>query len=100
MTREANEIFKEIKCKIGYYQEVLKDNPEYLKNLVIIIPNDDYEILAERALQYYIVNNVRKAKFNSIMGYDLKISKDIDKIYIALDLRYESNKPNNERIGN
>ena len=97
MTREADKIIKEIQCKIGYYQEVLKDNPECMKNLVVIIPNDDYEILAERALQYYIANNVRKTKFNSIMGYDLKISYDIDKIYIALDLRY---KPNNERIGN
>lgn len=82
MIREADQIIKDIQCKIGYYQEVLKDNPECLKNLVVIIPNDDYEVLAEQALQYYIINNVRKAKFNSIMGYDL---------------RY---KPNNERIGN
>ena len=92
MAREAKEIIKEIKYKIGYCQEVLKDNQQLMDNLVIIIPNYDYEVLAKEAMQYYILTNAIEAKFNSIMGYDFKISEDIDKIYIALDLKYESDK--------
>lgn len=92
MERTANEIIKEIQFKIAYYRQVLKDDPYLMKNLVIIIPNDDYEILAKEAAIYYMSNNVLAAKFDSFMGYDLKISADIDKIYIALNLIYKSEK--------
>ena len=89
MTKEAGEIFFEIKCKLGYYQEVLKDKPFLMENLIIIIPSEQYEILANEAVYYYMMNEAISAKFDSIMGHKLKIVDDIDKIYIALDLIYQ-----------
>lgn len=88
MTKEAEKIFFEIKCKLGYYQEVLNNNPFLMENLIIIIPSEQYEILANEAAYYYMMNEAISAKFDSIMGHKLKIVDDIDKIYIALDLIY------------
>ena len=96
MKKEAEKIFFEIKCKLGYYLEVLKDKPYLIENLVIIIPSEQYEILANEAVNYYMVNEAIFAKFDSIMGHKLKIVDDIDKIYIALDLIYPGdNQPDN-----
>ena len=96
MTKEAEEIFKDIKCKLGYYQAVLNDNPFLMENLIIIIPTEQYEILAGEAVNYYMKNEAIFAKFDSIMGHKLKIVDDIDKIYIALDLIYQpDNQPDN-----
>lgn len=89
----AQDIAQEINCKLGYYHEILKDKPELLENLVIIIPDDKYEILSQIAINYFmkeaLFNDATQLKFDRFMGVPLKIAQRIDKIYVALNLDYE-----------
>ena len=91
----AQDIAQEINCKLGYYREILKNKPELLENLVIIIPDDKYEILSDLAINYFmkeaLFNDVTQLKFDRFMGVPLKIAQKIDKIYVALNLDYEDN---------
>ena len=91
----AQDIANEINCKLGYYHEIFKDKPELLENLVIIIPDDKYEILSDIAVNYFIkealFNDATQLKFDRFMGVPLKIAQRIDKIYVALNLDYEDN---------
>ena len=91
----AQDIANEINCKLGYSREVFKDKPELLENLVIIIPDDKYEILSDVAVNYFmkeaLFNNATQLKFDRFMGVPLKIAQRIDKIYVALNLDYEDN---------
>lgn len=91
----AQDIANEINCKLGYYHEIFKDKPELLENLVIIIPDDKYEILSDIAVNYFmkeaLFNDATQLKFDRFMGVPLKIAQRIDKIYVALNLDYEDN---------
>lgn len=91
----AQDIAQEINCKLGYYHEIFKDKPELLENLVIIIPDDKYEILSDIAVNYFmkeaLFNDATQLKFDRFMGVPLKIAQRIDKIYVALNLDYEDN---------
>lgn len=91
----AQDIAQEINCKLGYYREILKDKPELLENLVIIIPDDKYKILSDIAINYFmkeaLFNNATQLEFDRFMGVPLKIAQKIDKIYVALNLEYEDN---------
>lgn len=91
----AQEIAQEINCKLGYYYELFKDKPDLLENLVIIIPDDKYEILCDIATDYFmqeiILHDALSLKFDRFMGVPLKIAQELDKIYIALNLDYEDN---------
>ena len=91
----AQDIAQEINCKLGYYHKIFKDKPELLENLVIIIPDDKYEILSDVAVNYFmkeaLFNNATQLKFDRFMGVPLKIAQRIDKIYVALNLDYEDN---------
>ena len=91
----AQDIANEINCKLGYYHEIFKDKPELLENLVIIIPDDKYEILSDIAVNYFmkeaLFNNATQLKFDRFMGVPLKIAQRIDKIYVAVNLDYEDN---------
>lgn len=97
----AQDIAQEINCKLGYYREVFRDKPELLENLVIIIPDDKYEILSDIAVNYFmteaILHDARQLKFDRFMGVPLKIAQQIDKIYIALNLDYDNK---NESLDN
>lgn len=91
----AQDIANEINCKLGYYHEIFKDKPELLENLVIIIPDDKYEILSDIAVNYFmkeaLFNDATQLKFDRFMGVPLKIAQELDKIYVALNLDYEDN---------
>lgn len=91
----AQDIANEINCKLGYYHEIFKERPDLLENLVIIIPDDKYEILSDIAVNYFmteaILHDARRLKFDRFMGVPLKIAQELDKIYIALNLDYEDN---------
>lgn len=91
----AQDIAQEINCKLGYYEQLLHNEPDLLENLVIIIPSEKYEILSQIALNYFmkeaILHDARNMKFDRFMGVPLKIADNLDKIYIALNLDYEDN---------
>ncbi len=89
----AQDIANEINCKLGYYHEVFKDRPDLLENLVIIIPDDKYEILSDIAVNYFMteLSEAQSLKFDRFMGVPLKIAQELDKIYVALNLDYEDN---------
>lgn len=97
----AQDIAQEINCKLGYYHEIFKDKPELLENLVIIIPDDKYEILSDIAVNYFmkeaLFNDATQLKFDRFMGVPLKIAQRIDKIYVALNLDYDNK---NESLDN
>ena len=88
----AQDIAQEINCKLGYYHEILKDKPELLENLVIIIPDDKYEILSDIAVEYFNKEllEAQSLKFDRFMGVPLKIAQELDKIYVALNLDYDN----------
>lgn len=89
----AQDIAQEINCKLGYYHEIFKERPDLIENLVIIIPDDKYEILSDIAVDYFmqeaILHDATHLKFDRFMGVPLKIAQRIDKIYVALNLDYE-----------
>lgn len=85
----AKEIAQEINVKLGYYHELLKDKPELLENLIIIIPSEQYDILSEIAIDYFWMIGATNLKFDRFMGVPLKIAENLDKIYVALNLEYE-----------
>lgn len=89
----AQDIAQEINCKLGYYHEVFKDKPDLLENLVIIIPDDKYEILSDIAVEYFNTEllEAQSLRFDRFMGVPLKIAQELDKIYVALNLNYEDN---------
>ena len=89
----AQDIAQEINCKLGYYYELFKDKPDLLENLVIIIPDDKYEILSDIAVEYLNTEllEVQSLRFDRFMGVPLKIAQELDKIYVALNLDYEDN---------
>lgn len=89
----AQDIAQEINCKLGYYHEVFKDKPDLLENLVIIIPDDKYEILSDIAVEYFNTEllEAQSLRFDRFMGVPLKIAQELDKIYVALNLDYEDN---------
>ncbi len=91
----AQDIAQEINCKLGYYHEVFKGRPDLLENLVIIIPENKYDILSELAIDYFaqevILHDAISMRFDRFMGVPLKVAQELDKIYIALNLDYEDN---------
>lgn len=89
----AQDIAQEINCKLGYYYELFKDKPDLLENLVIIIPDDKYEILSDIAVEYFNTEllEAKRLRFDRFMGVPLKIAQELDKIYVALNLDYEDN---------
>lgn len=87
MNAMENEVFVEIITKLDYFSELVNYKPEILDNIVIIIPESKYERLRELFEESVIFNpEVRYAEFNKFKGHPLKISKDIDEIYITIEI--------------
>lgn len=87
MNAMNNEVFDEIITKLDYFCELVKYKPEIMDNIVIIIPESKYEKLRELFEESVIFNpEVKYAEFNQFQGHPLKISKDIDEIYISIEI--------------
>lgn len=86
MNAMNNEVFNEIITKLDYFCELVKYKPEIMDNIVIIIPESKYEKLRELFEESVIFKQVKYAEFNKFCGHPLKISKDIDEIYISIEI--------------
>lgn len=87
MNAMNNEVFVEIITKLDYFCELVKYKPEIMDNIVIIIPESKYEKLRELFEESVIFNpEVKYAEFNQFQGHHLKISEDIDEIYISIEI--------------
>lgn len=87
MNAMKNEVFVEIITKLDYFSELVNYKPEILDNIVIIIPECKYEKLRELFEESVIFNpEVKYAEFNKFKGHPLKISTDIDEIYITIEI--------------
>lgn len=89
MKRTETKLMNEINAKIGFYKKNFSNNPEILDNLVVIIPEDKYEILADMAVDYFMsIPTMTKARFDHIFGVPIEIANNISKIYVAVNLDY------------
>ena len=89
----------EINAKIGFYKKNFSNNPEILENLVVIIPEEKYEILADMAEEYFIsIPTMTKARFDHIFGVPIEIANNISKIYVAVNLDYREERLEHDRI--
>lgn len=87
MNAMKNEVFVEIITKLDYFSELVNYKPEVMENIVIIIPESKYEKLRELFEESVIFNpEVKYAEFNQFKGHHLKISTDIDEIYIIIEI--------------
>ena len=87
MNAMKNEVFVEIITKLDYFSELVNYKPEVMENIVIIIPECKYEKLRELFEESVIFNpEVKYAEFNQFKGHPLKISTDIDEIYITIEI--------------
>lgn len=99
MKKTENKLMNEINAKIGFYKKNFSDNPEILDNLVVIIPEDKYEILADMAVDYFMsIPTMTKARFDHIFGVPIEIANNISKIYVAVNLDYEQERLEYDRI--
>lgn len=88
-----NEIYDEIIIKLDYFSELVKYKPEVMENIVIIIPESKYEKLRELFEEFVISNpELKYAEFNKFCGHPLKISSDIDEIYISIEISVRQSK--------
>lgn len=93
MNAMNNEIYDEIITKLDYFSELVKYKPEVMDNIVIIIPESKYEKLRELFEEFVIFHpEVKYAEFNKFCGHPLKISSDIDEIYISIEISVRQSK--------
>lgn len=93
MNAMNNEVYNEIITKLDYFCELVKYKPEIMENIVIIIPESKYEKLRELFEESVIFNpEVKYAEFNKFCGHPLKISSDIDEIYISIEISVRQSK--------
>lgn len=93
MNRTENKLMNEINAKIGFYKKNFSNNPEVLKNLVVIMPEEKYEILADMAVEYFCsIPTMTKARFDHIFGVPIEIANNISKIYVAVNLDYQQKR--------
>lgn len=93
MNAMNNEVYDEIITKLDYFSELVKYKPEVMENIVIIIPESKYEKLRELFEEFVISNpEVKYAEFNKFCGHPIKISSDIDEIYISIEISVRQSK--------
>ena len=93
MNAMNNDVYDEIITKLDYFSELVKYKPEVMENIVIIIPESKYEKLRELFEESVIFNpEVKYAEFNKFCGHPLKISSDIDEIYISIEISVRQSK--------
>lgn len=93
MNLTETKLMNEINAKINFYKEKFSNNPEILENLVVIIPEEKYEILADMAIDYFCsIPTMTKARFDHIFGVPIEIANNISKIYVAVNLNYEEER--------
>lgn len=87
MSRNANEILREIDMKAACFVDMLK-RPVEADQLTIYINNEDYDILADFAIDYMFISfsTLSKAVFNSYKGMHIEIAPHLKDIQIGLKL--------------
>lgn len=87
MSRNANEILREIDMKAACFVDMLK-RPVEAAQLTIYINNEDYNTVADYAIDYMLTNipTLSRAVFNSYKGMHIEIAPHLKDIQIGLKL--------------